>query len=193
MPTGSTSRDEESVLLFLYLSPGYTGRKTLSRELGIGEGRVRGILRRLAARGLLETVRSGSRLTVEGRRRVEALLAGYGGRAAAVLDCGEAEPGALCAALHCRGPDVWGRALELRDCAVRGGAAGALIIVAGADGLILPPGGERVSDYLPRLEGDLWERFEIIGGDSILAPFSGSLGPAVRGLVSMLGCLVGPP
>lgn len=188
MPTGST-RDELLVLLFLYLSPGYTGRKTISRELGIGEGRVRSILRRLSTRGLLETVRSGSRLTEEGRREVEGFLAGYGGHAAAVVDCGEVEPGSLCAALHCRGPEVWGRAVGLRDCAVRGGALGALIIVAGADGLLLPPGGERVSDYLPRLEEELWGRFEIIGGDVVLAPFAECLGGAVRGLVAMLGCL----
>ncbi len=192
MPTGSIS-EELAVLLLLYLRGSYTSRRTVAEELGLGEGRARRILARLAGEGLVETVRSGSRITGGGRRAVQGFLSSHGvldadvfrGCSELCVDCRDA----VCAAFHGRGLDVWTRAVELRDCAVRGGALGALILVAGAEGFLLPPGGERAEDYLPRLAAELGRRFHVIGGDVVFAPFSERLGGAVRGFLSMLGCL----
>jgi len=188
MPTGST---EWALLLFLYLRGGYTSRREAAAELGLGEGRARRLLELFSARGLVETVRSGSRVTEAGRREVEEFLERNGFLAAAALRCSGLKGGGeyWCAAFHARGVEVWGEAVELRDCAVRAGAVGALVIVAGAERLHLPPGREILEDYLPGLAGEMKKIFDLRGGDLVLVPFAERLGGAVRGFLGMLGCL----
>lgn len=56
------------ISVMLALGRGIKGRHTLSRELGLGEGVIRGVYRRLRELGLLEVFRGGGRLTPEGIR-----------------------------------------------------------------------------------------------------------------------------
>lgn len=188
----SIGSSELEVLVFLYVSGGYVGRKTLSRELGIGEGAVRRILDSLRSKGLVKTVRSGSRLTGRGKSFLEDYLSGRRIVALRSLRLEDYGNYRFAVAAHVRGITLDKSVVEIRDCSVKGGSDGALIIVFQNNSLLLPPGYERLSDYLPRTSDKILRAFDLDEGDKLFVPFSREgVGACVRGILGILGCLGG--
>jgi len=130
-------REALTLSLLLALTGGVKGRYALSRELGVGEGVLRGLYRALREEGLIEVGRGGAWLTERGREAMQRMLAARGLKGVVVLE----------------DVDAWGRRLrgvagalegrvgsvvEARDEAVRAGARMALIVENAGGRLVLP-------------------------------------------------------
>lgn len=182
MSTGS-SKTYLSFLLFLYVSGGYVSRKTLSSELGLGEGVVRSHLRFLNERGLVRSVRAGNALTDSGRNGVRGLLEAVSAKRLGLAPAWELNAReAVYVLLHGYPPAE--NVVKLRDEAVREGADGAVIAVFDGGKFRLPPGGEDLCSYAPRLCGEVLGEAE--EEDCLLVVFGERLGAAVKGLVGIL-------
>ncbi len=135
-------RGAREIALLLALTKGVRGRYSLSEQLGLGQGVLRGVYRSLRERGLIAVGRGGARLTAEGFRELERLLRERGIARAEVLEDVEAW-----------GRRYWGvvaaleggidSVVEARDAAVRAGARMALIVRREGGRLYLPG----VEDY----------------------------------------------
>jgi predicted transcriptional regulator len=103
---------------------GRIGRKQLVRKLGIGEGSVRTILKRLERRGLVASSRGGHFLTSKGRH----FLAGS--PRFVRVEVGDLAVGKVSIATLVRGAASKVRfGVEQRDEAIKAGAAGATVLV----------------------------------------------------------------
>lgn len=129
---------EARILAFLLaLRGGAKGRYTLSRELGLGEGVLRGLTAEAAKRGYVQVGRGGTWLTREGLEELRRLLDKWHLVEAILLEDVEAwgrKFRGVAAALDGRIRNV----VEARDEAVRAGAYMALIIERGERGFTLP-------------------------------------------------------
>ncbi|RLE80313.1 MAG: hypothetical protein DRJ51_06055 [Thermoprotei archaeon] len=167
------------VLLLLYLR-GRLGRRQISHYLGIGEGRVKRIIRELSGKGLLDTKRGGEALSKDGliflfKSLVKHnIFSVHGFDASEVCEKCESVGFLLKNLIPCRIVDV-------RDEAVRGGARGALIIQAVDDSLVLPPDLGNLGDYYPKLEEAIKRCFKISKGDVIILAYSRNFGEALLG------------
>uniref|UniRef100_A0A7C4FDJ0 GntR family transcriptional regulator n=1 Tax=Thermofilum pendens TaxID=2269 RepID=A0A7C4FDJ0_THEPE len=189
MSTGSSedsrSRVSLEVLLYLYLSGGYVGRAKLAEELGVGEGTVRGVLSRLSDLGLVERARAGARLSKRGVVLVEELLGERHVSKVSLEPVEELEGGLAVVAVvgYCRNPGA--AVLKIRDAAVRGGAAGAVIAVSEGGLLKLPPGGEDMCTYLREICGKL-ARLKAREGVAVIVIFGERVGRLVKGFLEVL-------
>lgn len=115
------------ISVMLALGRGIKGRYALSREVGLGEGVIRGVYRRLREHGLIEVFRGGSRLTPKGFNTLRDTLSTLGILEMHVLEeevvWGEKLRGVV-AALKEEVRDV----VKARDAIVRAGAKAALIV-----------------------------------------------------------------
>jgi hypothetical protein len=104
------------------------GRKSLSKELQLGEGSVRTLLTRLQESGLVKMERGGCRLTESGAsiyRELAKMIT-----KPKLVDAGPLSQGAWNYAILIRGSAVKiGSGLEQRDAAVRAGASGATTLL----------------------------------------------------------------
>lgn len=129
---------EIRILAFLLaLTGGVKGRYALSRELGLGEGVLRGISAKLAERGLIRVGRGGAWLTEEGLAELRRLLAKWSLREIVVLEDVEAW-GRKYRGVAAAFAGTVGNVVEARDEAVRAGARVALIVVRGENDFTLP-------------------------------------------------------
>lgn len=158
------------------------GRYELSKELGIGEGVLRGIYQELREGGLITVGKGGTRLTPKGLEELEKMLSVNG----------------IIHAVFLNDFEVWGRkyigvaaalrrnvknVVEARDAAVRSGAHIALIAKREADRIFLP----MVEEYdllqnAPQLYSVLAslppaESYAVVLGDNLL--------PCVKGLIEL--------
>ncbi|RLE60178.1 MAG: hypothetical protein DRJ35_03965 [Thermoprotei archaeon] len=181
---------ELKVLIFLYISKGYVSRKTLSQELGLGEGVVRRILEFLKNRGIVNTIRSGNYLTELGKTFLENYLASYKITALKNFRLEDYEDYRFALAAHGRELVLEKNVVEIRDCSVKSGSDGALIIVVENNRLLLPPGNEKLNDYLPRTSEKILQMFDLKNGDIVFVSFSrNGFGACVRGIVGILDCI----
>ncbi len=164
------------------------GRRALASELGLGEGSVRSLLKRLEAGGFAESSRAGWGLTTGGevllkslRRHLRGPLRVRAGgltvssRDAAVLVKGGA-----------RGVTT---GLGIRDAAFRAGADGATVLIPKGDAVYFP-GGVRCPGELQRRAREIARELEAKPGDAIIIGTSGDhvlaeLG-AVAGALALL-------
>lgn len=114
--------------LLLIGDEGPTGRIELSRQLGLGEGAIRTIIRRLTTAKIIATGQGGCRLTKRGvllykrlRRKLSRVVA---------VDPGQLSLDKVSAAIVVRASSrLVKRGVEQRDAAVRAGATGACTLV----------------------------------------------------------------
>lgn len=144
-------------------SGGGIGRQQLSRELNLGEGVVRTLIRRMSGRGLIDTSRSGMVLTRTGKEALSRLMElvsatempetpiTVGSRNYAVLVRGAA--------------DSVMKGIEQRDAAMMAGAMGATTLVY-EGGRLQMPGMEM--DVSPSVLSHLLESLRPRGGDAII-------------------------
>ncbi len=187
-------RAEHALLALIKLRRRRIGRRSLAAELGLGEGSVRSLLRRLGSAGLVESSRSGWGLTRSGEefvRQLEALLQGpvrvgagdltVSSRDAAILVRGGA-----------RGVTT---GLGIRDAAFRAGADGATVLVL-ESGDVYFPDGVRCPDDLQRRAREISRILGAGDGDAIIIGTSedqnlAELG-AAAGALSLLRRLASP-
>jgi len=126
------------------------GRKTLSNKLGVGEGYIRKIIRKLEERKYIRTSRMGTSLSEKGRELLNELrnvirplgriqLADYKGAFGIVVR---------------KAADKVVKGLEERDEAIRYGAAGAMILTYQNDKLCFPSL-DCVTDKYPEIDSSI--------------------------------------
>jgi hypothetical protein len=181
------------VKLFFLLGEGAPrGRKSLSKELELGEGSVRTMLSRLQEGGFVKMERGGCRLTESGAsiyRELARMLT-----QPKPVDAGPLSQGACNYSILVRGSAVKIRSgLEQRDAAVRAGAKGATTLIYVAGRFLLPgvdvdvekayPSGfwKTLRDLLNPRDGD---SIIIVGADSAKAAERGALTAALQTLLA---------
>ncbi len=181
----SYSRIEVIRALLTIRRAGLISRARLSEELGIGEGAVRSLLRRLNAMGVVEVIRSGCRLTDVGEEVVSVFSQHVTGPVE--LDLQDVWKHTNSAGLSVReGARVVGRGLEERDEAVRHGAEAAMVLVY-RTGKVLMPELEDVTSHYPRFSEKIVFSLRpvendciiIAGASSYRSAESGALGAAL--------------
>jgi hypothetical protein len=168
------------------LESGQIGRKRLVKLLGVGEGSVRTIIRKLAAEGLVACESLGHSLTDSGRRHTEKMLKKM--TKPVEFDSGGLVGGVQSLVIVFGAASRVGSAVNLRDSALKAGADGAVILVK--DGNIrFPNGGMDLSTYpqaLERLEGH-----RMRDGDAAVIGFADTLVKAEDGAVAAAMILAG--
>jgi biotin operon repressor len=164
---------------------GLVSRAQLSEELGIGEGAVRSLVRRLSLMGFVEVIRSGCRLTAIGEQVVSAFSEHV--RGPVELDLTDVWNHARSVGLSVRqGARIVGRGLEERDEAVRHGAEAAMVLIFRSGRVLMPEledvtsqyphFSERVTSSIKPVENDC---IIIAGASSYRRAESGALGAAL--------------
>ncbi|AKG38204.1 hypothetical protein MA03_01350 [Infirmifilum uzonense] len=185
MSIGS-SRSQLLVMLFLYVNQGYSGRVSLARTLGLGEGRLRGLLSQLSTNKWVVKGRAGTKLSAKGLQELEYYLLKKG---VTRLFLGEAdELGSKVAVIAETILPYTGKVkiLELRDEAVRGGAKGALILTYHEGKLRVPPIEEDLCFYAVKLCREVLGNTHPREGSMVFIVFAESLGEALSGFVNIL-------
>lgn len=170
------SLEELALILFLLETYGKLGRYALSKLTGLGEGRVRNLIRRLAEVGYIEVSKGGSKLTWKGHRLYDYILREL--RVEEVLTLSKGGKEGVC--FHFKGGLKGLRILEVRDEVIRGGGEEALIMEVRGGRLILPPVG-LAEKYLPSLTALLERSMNLNEGDLILVSLAKDLVRAFKG------------
>jgi len=160
------------------------GRINLSKTLGIGEGSVRTIIKKLVE-GSVVSVDSvgGCQLTDLGKLLVSELKRTI--VSTAEVDLNETGITLPSYALQLRGVPLTGLSLtKLRDIAVKNGAEGMVIFTMKGGRISLPMMVDDVSKEYPKIVGVLKSDFRLEDGDSLLIGFSEDKKAAELGTLS---------
>jgi predicted transcriptional regulator len=191
---GPRSSYTQAHLLLAFLTIGETpniGRQVLARSVGLGEGAIRTLLRKLKSEGLVKVSRRGSSLTDSGIRtyqRVKNSLPNLVFLGSTGLTVGRKQIAILVrgAAKNVK------HGIEQRDAAVRGGAAGATTYVIKGTKFQIPGGSKDCENDFPTnawrlLRDELGPRdgdaIIICGSDDELSSKIGALSAALTLLV----------
>jgi hypothetical protein len=147
------------------------GRMALAKRLGIGEGSVRTIIKRLTEMALVSVdAVGGCRLTPKGESVVSELRKVMVSTGA--LDLQEMGIASPAFASHLRGIGDIPTATRLRDAAVRGGAEGMVVFQEANGRITLPSISEDISKEYPAIEAVIRSRFDPKKKDLLLVSFS---------------------
>ena len=130
------------------------GRIKLSKELGLGEGATRTLLKRLKKEGLTQSSRSGISFTEKGNKmftELETQLSKSISVPKSELTVGTCN----IAVLVRNSADTIGSGMEQRDTAIMCGATGATTLIFSKNKLTLPHGEENISETMPELHDKL--------------------------------------
>ncbi len=160
---------------------GPLGRKQLSRDVEIGEGSVRSILKRLTRANYIKTERKGNVITEEGSRFLEELglevISVRGGD----ISLGDCDVAVLVPGTGERITDGFSQ----RDAAVRAGARGATTLVFRDGNLIFPMDGRHLDDdgILSKFS-DAYERWPLEENDVIIIGTADDEKNAIKGALA---------
>lgn len=146
---------------------GAIGRQRLSMEVGLGEGSMRTILKRLKKLGLVESNKLGCALTEDGARFLQVLKSKLGSPIPlqrSFLAIGESNFGILVKGAG----DKVGSGIEQRDAAVRMGAAGATTLIFKGGKLLMPPTNKSLDEDWPELAENIRQTFAPKENDVII-------------------------
>jgi len=157
------------------------GRKNLVKYLGIGEGSVRTIIKKLSSAGLIDSSKTGHMLTHEGEKYVDNIMSRIS--APAHVELGDFLPGDTCAVKVTGIGLDRGDWVDLRDIALKNGADGAVILVN--DGKLRFPSKDMDIDDYPLVRKAL---SDMEGPDkgAIVIGFSANLAKAEDGALSIV-------
>lgn len=170
-------------LLLILESEVTMGRITLARRLGIGEGSVRTIIKRLIEATIISVdAVGGCNLTKTGQSVASDLRK-------IVVSSGEIDLGQMginypAYAAHLRGLEVPQSPTRLRDEAVRNGADGMMILKSLDGRLSLPMMSEDMSKDYPAIDTAVRTRFELRDQDILLIGFARDPLAAEMGTIS---------
>jgi predicted transcriptional regulator len=148
------------------------GRISLSKRLGIGEGSVRTIIKKLVEQSIISVDSvGGCHLTELGKTLISELKRTIIHTTELSID----EMGIILPsyAFQIRGIPLVGLSLtKLRDIAIKSGAEGMVIFCVKDGQISLPMMVDDVSKEYPKIANSLKSRFKLMDGDSILIGFS---------------------
>ncbi|MFC1487756.1 DUF4443 domain-containing protein [Thermoproteota archaeon] len=146
---------------------GNIGRIRLSKELRLGEGTTRTLLKRLRNEGITQSSRSGISFSEDGKKLFDEIRN-------KISNCIEVQSSPLTvgscniAVLIRNSAQVVGNGLEQRDIAIMSGATGATTLIFSNDMLSLPTGEENLSESMPELHDELVNQFNPKENDVII-------------------------
>ncbi len=174
----------DGVRAILELGVDEIGRERLAKNLGIGNGAVRTLIKRLERMGLIERGKGGCRLTKKGQGVFRALNAR--------IKIGEINGGPLSTDRFAETILIRGGAvavkigLEQRDAAIREGATGATTLIYKSGKFVIPGGSRDCEQDFPNL---LWDKLrnglKPLDGDLIIICSGSSKQIASRGAFSI--------
>ena len=159
-PGPTPSFNEAHVVKTLELIGNYNnvGRIRLSKELGLGEGTTRTLLKHLKTEGLTQSSRSGISFTETGKKLFSELKS--------KLSQGIEVPSSPLtlgsfniAVLVRNSAKAVGSGMEQRDTAIKSGASGATTLIFSSNKLSLPTAEENISKSMPDLHDRLVSQF----------------------------------
>ena len=168
-PGLAPSFNEAHVVKLLELIDHYgnIGRIRLSKELRLGEGTTRTLLKRLKNEGITQSSRSGISFSEHGKKLFDEIRN-------KISNCIEIPSSPLTvgscniAVLVRNSAQAVGNGLEQRDIAIKSGATGATTLIFSNDTLSLPTGEENLSESMPDLHDELVNQFNPKENDVII-------------------------
>ncbi|RLF21823.1 MAG: hypothetical protein DRN15_10500 [Thermoprotei archaeon] len=159
-------------LLLFIKEEGPVGRYRASQALGVSEGVMRGLLKRMAEDGIVQVMRAGVMLTPKGQRVIDELLSEVGILDVKEVDLRPLSPGKLNVVAHIkRCGDKVTNGMRERDTAVRHGAEGAIIMVVKRNRLEVPSVYDDLKNVYPDLANRLFSLFKLNDRDVLVATF----------------------
>ncbi|RLF90812.1 hypothetical protein DRN43_00960 [Thermococci archaeon] len=165
----------EDVVATLFILKEPKGRKQISEELGLGEGSVRTLLKKLSSLGLIESKQRGHYLSEKGKIEFEKIKKLF------------SEPKIVSKienmstyALAVHNPPEF-KSIELRDEAIRFFARGAMILVVKNGEIVFPEDGRALKETLPDLARDL--KVDAREGDLIAVTWSSERHQALKSVL----------
>lgn len=146
---------------------GKVGRIRLSKELGLGEGTTRTLLKHLKNEGIIQSSRNGIAFSEDGKKLFSDLRSKLGA-------CKEVPSSPLTfgscnvAVLVRNSAKAVGSGMEQRDSAIKIGASGATTLIFSNNKLSLPTGEENLSESMPELHAKLVTQFNPKENDVII-------------------------
>ena len=175
-----SSFSEVHVLRALFLlDEGMMGRKKLVKLLGVGEGSVRTIIKRLSSDGLIKSSMRGHSLTESGQKFVAEKLKQMS--KPQKMDLADFVNGVKSALIVYGASDRVGAGVALRDTALKAGADGAVILEYLKE-LVFAGEKMNLNEY-PMSKKEL-ESLEMSAGDVLVVGFSGIYEKAEDGAVA---------
>lgn len=171
MPQGPSPTFERAHLLLAFLTIGESGtigRHSLAVRVGLGEGAVRTVLKRLREEGLADADASGCHLTRGGQNVYSSLIKKLSPLAA--IEGSRLTMGAAQAAVSVRGGgDAVKSGIEQRDSAIGVGAAGATTYVLRGSRFTIPGGSDDCErDFPGRAWAVLRKKLKPMNGDAVI-------------------------
>jgi predicted transcriptional regulator len=166
-PTPSFNEAHVIKVLELIGDHGSIGRIRLSKELGLGEGTTRTLLKHLKNEGITQSSRTGISLSEKGKKLFSELRN-------KLSACKEVPRSPLTvgscniAVLVRNSADAVGSGMEQRDIAIKNGATGATTLIFSSNKLSLPTGEENISESMPELHDKLVTQFKPKENDVII-------------------------
>jgi predicted transcriptional regulator len=133
---------------------GIVGRIRLSKELGLGEGTTRTLLKHLKNEGITQSSRSGISFSEEGKK----LFSDLRSKLSEGVDVPSSPltVGSFNIAILVRdSAQAIGSGMEQRDIAIKSGASGATTLVFSGNKLFMPTREQNVSESMPSLHDEL--------------------------------------
>jgi len=170
------------VRTLMVLGRGEAGRKKLVKLLGLGEGSVRTILKRLDGEGLIESSKRGHSLTGKGKTRLDAVFSRFSEPAElTTYDIATGKPKYYTVVKNAAPKIRLG--LNERDTAIKAGADGALVIVKRGGRLVFPSEEAGLSSIPETMK--VFEGLPLADGDVVVVCFAESGQNAMDGVVSI--------
>ncbi len=168
-PGPAPSFNEAHVVKALEIIGDYrvVGRIRLSKELGLGEGTTRTLLKHLKNEGIIQSSRSGIVFSEEGKMLFSDLRS-------KLSECIEVSSSPLTLGAFNIGilvrdsAKAVGSGMEQRDTAIKSGASGATTLIFSSNKLSLPMGEENISESMPELHDKLVTQFKPKENDVII-------------------------
>jgi predicted transcriptional regulator len=153
--------------LEIIANSGTVGRIRLSKELGLGEGTTRTLLKHLKNEGIIQSSRSGILLSEAGKKLFLDLRSKLS--EGVEVPSSPLTVGAFNIGVLVRGSaKAVGSGMEQRDTAIKSGALGATTLIFSSNKLSLPTGEENISESMPELHDRLVTQFKPKENDVII-------------------------
>ena len=168
-PGPAPSFNEAHVVKALELIAEYgnVGRIRLSKELGLGEGTTRTLLKHLKNEGITQSSRSGRSFSEDGKKLFSGLRSKLSEGVEVASSPLTVGPFNIAVLVRDSAKAV-GSGMEQRDMAIKSGASGATTLIFSSNKLSLPTGEENLSESMPKLHKKLITQFNPKENDVII-------------------------
>jgi hypothetical protein len=168
-PSRKLSFDSVHVFKVLQLieSKGHVSRNLLCKELSLGEGSVKTLVKHLKAEGIIESTKAGTTLTARGRRIAEQFFSAMPGEMS-LSKCSVALGEFNYAVLLKQYGFALKSGIEQRDAAIRMGAIGATSLLFKHNRLVMPGTNYDPLRKEPNTVRLLLEKLKPVDGDAII-------------------------